>query len=288
VTAPTVLCWVNDFGINAKSPIEIANELSPKWGGILGIDGKSINILSKKYSILIAVDCLTADPFFFQLGREEDKENAEEFLLIIKEVFKYPIEAGVSDFGKGRVFIELFERIFPKIPHQGCVNHFSRYVDMRLPKSKKSKYHQQNEFLRKYIKQILYAQNYNDAEEMLYRFKNIEHLFSAKYHTEIIRSLRKNFRLLTRHFFVPDLPRDNNIVENVIKQLNQKLIQMHGFKDPQNAYNFLKLWFCARRFRPFESSSIKHRRHHSSLSLAGVNTSNIDWLSFSRRKNSNT
>lgn len=275
--------WVNHHGRNAKCPIEIASELNPQWGGILEIDGKHIDIQNQAYTIFIAVDYTTNDPFFFHLAGGEDKENTETFLLIIKEVFEYPIRAAVSDFGKGRVFIDLFNHIFPGIPHQACVNHFSRYVDMRLPKSKKSKYHELNEYLRSYIKNILYAQNYNDAEEMLSRFKNVEHMFVAKYHNEIIRSLKKNFTLLTRHFFEHDLPRDNNAVENVIQQLNQKLNQMHGFKNPQNAYYFLKLWFCARRFRPFECSQIQHRRKLSSLSIAGVNNiSNMDWLKFSQ------
>lgn len=277
------MSWVNHYGRNAKCPIEIASELHPQWGGILEIDGKHIDIQNQPYTIFIAVDYTTNDPFFFYLAGGEDKENTETFLLIIKEVFEYPIRAAVSDFGKGRVFIDLFNHIFPGIPHQACVNHFSRYVDMRLPKSKKSKYHKLNEYLRSYIKNILYAQNYNDAEEMLSRFKNVEHMFVAKYHNEIIRSLKRNFTLLTRHFFEHDLPRDNNAVENVIQQLNQKLNQMHGFKNPQNAYYFLKLWFCARRFRPFECSQIQHRRKLSSLSIAGVNNiSNMNWLKFSQ------
>lgn len=280
-----MLNWVNHFGLNAKSPVEIARALNPQWGGILEIDCKHIDIQNQSYTIFIAVDYPTNDPFFFHLAEGEDKENTEIFLLIIKEVFEYPIRAAVSDFGKGRVFIDLFNQLFPGIPHQACVNHFSRYVDIRLPKSKKSKYHELNEYLRSYINNILYTQSYNDAEEMLSRFSNVENLFVAKYHKEIIRSLRRNIRLLTRHFFEPDLPRDNNVVENIIQQLSQKLNQMHGFKNPQNAYNFLKLWFCARRFRPFECSQIRHRKKLSSLSITGVNNiSDMDWLKFSQQK----
>jgi len=288
VSAPAILNWVNQFGQNAKSPIEIAQELQPQWSGILGVDGKSIKISGAEATVLVAVDLGTNDPFFFHLAEAESEEEAKKFFLIIKEIFHYPVNAVVSDFGKGRVFVNLVEQIFPWVPHQACVLHFSRYVDMKLPKSKKSKYYHQNKFLGNYIKNILFATDFNDADELLIRLRHVEHLFEAKYHKEIIRSLRRNFRLLTAHFFHPDLPRDTNIVENIIKELDGKLAQMHGFKNPQNTYNFLKLWFCAYRFRPFTSSNYSHRNGHCPLSLAEVKTSKIDWLKFSQRRNSNS
>jgi transposase-like protein len=212
------------FGQNAKSPIEIARELQPHWSGILGVDGKPLKISGTEFAVLIAVDIGTNDPFFFQLAEAENSEEAEKFFLIIKEVFNYPVEAIVSDFGKGKVFIDLVQRIFPNVPHQTCVIHFSRYVDMKLPKSKKSAYHQQNELLRDYINSILFATNYNDAEELLTRLENIEYLFGAKYHKAIIKSLRKHFKLLTAHFFHPELPRDTNTVENIVKGLSDSIL----------------------------------------------------------------
>ena len=284
VGATTILSWVNAFGQQAKSPIEIAHDLHPCWTGILGIDGKPITIGDVEACVLIAVDIETGDPFFFHLVEAENEFNVKTFLLIIKEVFRYPIRVLVSDLGKGRVFVQLAEHIFPNTPHQACVAHFSRYVDMTLPKSKKSKYHQHNEFLRKYIHSILFAQSLNDADEMLYRLKNIEHLFQRKYQQKVIRSLRRNFHLLTTHFSWEDVPRDTNVVENIIRQLNRKLIQMHGFKNWDNAYGFLKLWFCAYRFRPFVSSRYPHRNGLSPLSLAGVDISDYDWLKFSQKK----
>jgi transposase-like protein len=272
------------FGQNAKSPIEIAQELQPQWSGILGVDGKPLKISGTEFVVLIAVDIGTNDPFFFYLAEAENEQEAEKFFLIIKEVFNYPVSAIVSDFGKGRVFIDLVRRIFPDVPHQACVVHFSRYVDMRLPKSKKSAYYQQNKLLRRYINNILFANNYNDAEELLIRLRNIECLFEAKYHKATIKSLRKNFELLTAHFFHAGLPRDTNTVENVIKVLESRLRPMYGFKNPENAYQFLKLWFCAYRFRPFANSNYSHRNGRSPLSLAGVETSGVDWLKFSQRK----
>lgn len=285
VSAPAVLGWVNTFGKQAKSPIEIAHDLDPQWSGILGVDGKSLNIEGTEACILIAVDLGTGDPFFFQLVDAEDEEHVRRFFLIIKKVFHYPISAIVSDLGKGRVFVQLAEDVFPGVPHQACVVHFSRYVDMTLPKSKKSKYHQQNAFLRQYVDSILFAQSLNDADEMLCRLQEMEHLFQRKYQRQVIRSLRRNFHLLTTHFSYQDVPRDTNVVENVIRQLNRKLIQMNGFKNRDNAYAFLKLRFCAQRFRPFTCSRYSHRNGLSPLELADVNITGLDWLKFSQNSN---
>jgi hypothetical protein len=284
----TVLSWVNHFGQFAKSPIESAQELQPHWSGILGVDGKPIQIGHEEKVLLLAVDIGTHDPFFFDLVDAEDEIHVRTFFLIIKAVFKYPVQAIVSDFGKGRVFINLIESIFPHALHQTCVVHFSRYVDIKLPKSKKSKHHQQNEFLRDYINHILFAQSFNDAEEMLIRLKNLEPHLVKSYQKQISHSLRKNFELLTAHFFHEDLPRDTNVVENIINNLNRKLIQMRGFRNRQNAYNFFKLWFCAYRFRAFTASRYSVRNGQCPLSLAGVEVANIDWLKFSQKQNSNS
>lgn len=288
VSPPAILNWVNRFGQNAKSPIEIAEELRPQWSGILGVDGKAIKISGAEAVVLVAVDMGTNDPFFFHLAEAENEEEAEKFFLIIRDVFDYPVTAVVSDLGKGRVFVNLVEKIFPDVPHQACVIHFSRYVDMKLPKSRKSKYYHENEILRCYIKDILFATDFNDADELLIRLGHIEHLFQANYQKAIIRSLKRNFKLLTAHFFHPYIQRDTNIVENIIKELDRKLLQTSGFKNPNNVYHFLKLWFCAYRFRPFTSSNYAHRNGHSPLSLTRVKTLKQDWLEFSQRTNSDS
>ncbi len=36
--------WVQELGARAKTPLEVSAELSPKWGGFLGVDGKSIYV----------------------------------------------------------------------------------------------------------------------------------------------------------------------------------------------------------------------------------------------------
>jgi len=287
VSPMTVLNWVNDFAKQSKSPIEIAKSISPKWQGILGIDGKPIKVSGTERTLLIAVDIITHDPFYFILAPAEDAESTEKFLKIIKFVFEYPVRGIVSDFGKGKVFKGLVKECFPTVPHQICVLHFSRYVDIKLPKSKKNKYYLQNELLRSIINQILFANNLNEADEIFQRFHLIENNFSARYHKEIIRSLKNNFELLTAHFTVDELPRDSNIVENIIKQLNRKLHQTDGFGNEANLYNFLKLWFCYYRYHTFTCSRYPGRNGQSPLDLAQANITQPDWLKFTLKNSNN-
>lgn len=279
----TIFLWVDAFGLRAKTPLEIAKELRPQWGGILQVDCKPVSISGQKATVFVAVDVETHDPFHFDLVPAEDQESARRFLRTIKEVLQYPARGIVTDLGKGRLFVGLMEQLFPQVPHQACVIHFLRYVHTRLPRSTKSAYYQQNEFLRFYFKELLCCSSHHNAEKMFLRLIAMEPLFPANYHKTIFRSLKKNFQLLTAHLSYDHLPRDTNVVENVIKQLNMKLKLLHGFKTHQSAYRFLKLWFCAYRFRPFRASQKPSRNGKSPLNLAGVKTQGIDWLEYCQR-----
>jgi hypothetical protein len=271
-----------EYGENSKSPLEVALELKPKWSGLLGVDGKELKIKGKEFTLLVAQDILAFDPVFFSLVDGENIEDSKRFFLIIKDILKYPIKGIVSDLGRGRVFISLIEEIFPDIPHQACIIHFSRYVDMTIPRSKKSVYYGENCFLRNTIKEILFAHNFNDAEEIFQRLSLVRASFSAPYHKRIIKSLERHFDLLTAHFHDPFLVRDNNITENLIKQLNKKLIRSGGFKSIENAYSFLKLWFIYYRFKPFTNSNESCRNGKAPIELANVSIKKKDWLSFSQ------
>ena len=104
--------------------------------------------------------------------------------------------------------------------------------------------------------------------------------FRASYHKRILKSLKKNFHLLTAHFHEELLPRDNNVTENVVGQLNTKLEAMKSLRSDDSAYYFLKLWAAWYRFKPFTDSNFENRKNLSPLQLAGVDTSKLDWLKF--------
>ena len=273
-----LLSCINEFGERCLTPLEIKEKLNPKWSGNLGIDGKPVKIKGKELTVLLAVDQGTQDLVHIDLVDRENEEDCSRFLLTVRDKMNYPIRTIVSDLGKGKVLIDLIEKLFPDIPHQACVVHFARYVDMILPKSKKSPYHSQNQFLRETIKEILFCESYNDAEELFTRLWGMRQSFQVNYQKSILKSLKKHFKLLTAHFFNPELPRDNNITENIVKKLNCKLKLTNGFKNKQNAKNFLKLWAAYYRFEPFTSSKYGYRNGKSPINLAHVKTHNPDWL----------
>ncbi|MFH1006380.1 MAG: transposase [Candidatus Latescibacterota bacterium] len=279
-----LLNWVMEYGKNSKSPLEVAVELKPKWSGLLGVDGKELKIKGKDATLLIAQDILTFDPVCFALADKENVEGSEKFFLTIRDVLQFPTKGIVSDLGRGRAFISVIDAIFPGIPHQACIVHFSRYVNRTVPRSKKSAYYQHNSILRGAIHSILFADQFNDAEEIFHRLLLARDQFTTPYHKTIIKSLERHFDLLTAHFHNPFLVRDNNIIENLIRQLNKKIKQSDGFKTTENTYNFLKLWFIYYRFKPFVNSRESFRNGKAPLQIAGVNLPGPDWLAFSQKR----
>jgi transposase-like protein len=278
-----LLSCINEFGERCFTSLEVKEKLNPKWSGSLGIDGKPVKLKGKELTILLAVDQPTQDLVHIDLVDRENEKECSRFLLTVRDEMNYPIRTIVSDLGKGKVLIDLIEKLFPDIPHQACVVHFARYVDITLPKSKKSPYHSQNQFLRETIKEILFSESYNDAEEMFTRLWSMKQSFQTRYQRRILMSLKRHFKLLTAHFFNPELPRDNNITENIVKKLNCKLKLINGFKNKQNAKNFLKLWAAYYRFQPFSSSKYGYRNRKSPLNLAQVQIPHLDWITYCQK-----
>jgi transposase-like protein len=287
--SPTlILSCINEFGERCLSPLEIKRKLNPRWSGNLGIDGKLIKVKGKQLTVLLAVDQPTQDLVHIDLVDRENEEDCSRFLLTARDEMNYPIRTIVSDLGKGKVLIDLIERLFPSIPHQACLVYFARYVDMTLPKSKKSPYYAQNQFLRQTIKDILFSESYNEAEELFKRLWSMKQYLHTTYQKRILTSLKRHFKLLTAHFFHPELSRDNNITENIVEKLNRKLQLTNGFKNDQNAYNFLKLWADYYRFEPFTASNYSYRNGKSPLNLAQVQTPDFDWLTLCQQDKSDS
>src|SRR5918996_4758057 len=105
------------------------------------------------------------------------------------------------------------------------------------------------------------------------RFKGIGRVDS-------LRALERNFDLYAARHFAPGLPPDNNVTENVIKQLNKKLRLMEGFSSVDSAERYVRLLVGCYRFKRFTDSCRRANNGKAPLELAGVDIAGRDWLSF--------
>lgn len=280
-TPYTLFKIVNSLGANCKSTIEVAKELKPNWSGYLFIDEKSIWIKGTEWFLLLAVDLSTQDIVHWDLVPVEDELNVAWFLIATKFAIGYPFRGIISDllpefFGTSRWLL-------PEIPHQFCAYHALKTTEFYL------KYHYRgsdkfwaNRFLL-ITKIICQCKTMETAQRALaYLECHREELKKAKL-LKRLNILRIRFPHLIERFNDPNLRADNNIIENVIKQLNQKLKKIAGFKTYQTAYNSLSLLIMHYRFHKFNCSRFYGNNGKSPLELAGIDTSKINWVRFSQR-----
>ena len=66
---------------------------------------------------MLAVELVSHHPVHFNLVEAENHEQCQRLLLTIRDELRYPLQAVVSDMGKGRVFLKLVAKLFPFVPH---------------------------------------------------------------------------------------------------------------------------------------------------------------------------
>jgi transposase-like protein len=271
---------INKLGERCKDSLQIADELQPRWSGFLGCDGKVIKIHGEEWVLLTAVDLGTQDIVESTLAKGEDYISIDLFLRRVRDSIGYVPKEGVVDVD--RAWIEAWRDIFPDAPLQLCVVHFERIVDREMPRRKRT---QKQEHLKDMVRQVIYAKDEASARQVLNEILELKRrrYFTGKKSLYIIRSLNRNFDMLTTHFRVPGSFRDNNITESVNGKIQMRLYLIRGYKKVKSARNSLKLIALHYRFNPFTSCKNKELNGKSPLNLAGVKTNNIDWISFSQR-----
>jgi hypothetical protein len=247
------------------------------WGGFLGIDGKVIRVKGDKRCLLIGVDHPTQDLVHALVL---DSETADGFARLATEA---RLDAGlalkgvVSDLGPG--FAQIHRDHFGSVPFQACRVHFDRRLDQEIPKSLWSAKAPLYAELKERIRAVLYAGDYDRAVGLLQALKRDRARFKGIGKVDMIRSLERSFDLFMAHHFTPGLPADNNVAENVIKQLNKKLRLMEGFESIESAERYVRLLVGCYRFKRF-TDSLNGSNGKAPLELAGVDLRGRDWLSF--------
>ena len=242
VSKTAILKWLPQIA-KTHSTIYTIQDKS-RWSGLIQIDGKELKIKGVKHVLLVSSDAKSKIPIHYELVSAENKENTRNFLENLIQYYNIPIQGVISDFGRGKCFVKLVHELFPNVPHQVCLVHFMRYINLFLPRTKKSRYYWRNHVLKWIIKKVLLATTREESLEWMNRFLNWIPFFKASYHKRFVHSLLNNYALLTRHYEHPFLVTNTNIIENTNRQIARKLKNLDGFKSFYNAEHFLHIWFA--------------------------------------------
>jgi hypothetical protein len=278
--------WVLSAGAAARSPLSVSAALAPPaWGGFLGVDGKAIWVRGEKHCLLLGVDHPTQDVVHALVAEAETGELVARLVTEAVADAGYPLRGLVSDLAPGTR--EAVLNYFGHLPFQACRIHFSRRLDQNLPKDKKSPAAPRRAELRARVRAILYAPTeeearrlYSELRQERDRFQGLGRPLRGTKRWDPLASLGRDFELYCAHHRTPGLPPDNNITENVVKQLGKKLRLMEGFESTQSAEGYSHLLIGCYRFKRFTDSSWLDSNGKAPLELAGVDLHGIDWLSY--------
>jgi len=272
-----------DLGIGCRSPAEVSIELQPTWCGYLLVDSDTIFVGSHQEKLLLCGDVYSQDIPHAALVQFEGAKEWGQFFATLKDQVKYPIKGLVAD---GDPAIEAaWHKVFPAVPFQLCVLHYERNLKgfLKYRFTQKPGYWRETERFLAAVHWLLYADQLGTAIRYFNAIAN-DPGFQQAGLVEPIANLKERFPQLVTHHNFPGLPRTTNIIEGIISRLDTKITASKSYKHHNTAWATLKLLIMRYRFKPFEAcqKKNKHKNGKSPLQLAGADTSNINWVTFSQ------
>ena len=284
--------------------LSVAKKFQPLWSGVLVFDGKVVRVydpitekLNPEYLTdderkwihkmrwLCGVDYGTGDLPHYDLGESENMIDLVMYFQNLKSI-KYPLIALVCD---GNPLIpRAAKHVFGKqIIVQRCTRHFLEDLRKLLPTEEESKEERiQLEQLILLIKSVIEADTLEMARENLIFLKRHSDSFGSQIKRIMLSMFKRSKIELTAHLLHPELriPHTSNDIENLFKQLMQRLKTIGRFFHQTYAKNYLNAWALLRRFTPFTDcrNGRRHRNRKSPLQLAGCELQNIDPLKLKR------
>jgi hypothetical protein len=113
-----------------KSPLEVAQELPPRWTGYLHLEGKGIKLKglpAYAWTAFLAQDNTGDIVHLARWEGAEQRERIRDFLLVIRDTLPDPIRGVLSDLREDILWA--VSQVWPTIPHQGCLTHTWRLID---------------------------------------------------------------------------------------------------------------------------------------------------------------
>jgi transposase-like protein len=325
-TAKAICKMVNEVARRAKTTMEVAQELKPAWSGWLCIDGKVIRIKGVKYCLLIGVDIkkdivhgLLAEGEFRSAWKQFHEELWNKLRYPMRGCISdmdEDLEWGFQQVWGAKPHQYCTKHMDDTIDRLTNYNAIKRKLDKLKEKlddvSRQAAHHavgfsaarqkkvvqiqkaiaelrQTDKWeleLRDLAQAFIYAKTKAEALKAFNQILKRKRYYKKGDLTTLVSSLQRYKEGLLAHFDHPQMPRTNNVAENVIKQLERRLKTIEGFQTYPTAQGYLNLLILYLRFKPFTDCrrKNKHQNGKSRLELVGVETKKLDWIKFSQRK----
>lgn len=288
-----IMALVHNVTTQAKDSIWIANHFTPKWSGVLALDGKSIKVYDKlskqlknkisnneffalnRKTWLCGIDYGTGDLPHYDIADEETKIDLVMYFQTLKEI-GYPLRVLVCD---GNTDIpDSAKHVYGEdIIVQLCTRHFTEALKRHAGALVE---HSHTLKIINLIQRIIEAADLEQAGKYLSLLKQTPR--TNRIEKELIAMFKLNSEKLTAHLLHPEIviPHTTNDIENLFKQLNLRLKSIGRFNHWRYARDYLKFWALLRRFTPFTDcrKGRKWRNGKAPIELAGVNITGIDCL----------
>ncbi len=232
------------YAQHVSSPLEHFVSHKKQAAGILLMDGKWVRILGESFCIHIAYDTGIGVVDYWI----DCTENKQAYGYILRRLHDagYELRVAVSD-GHSSL-TTLFEE--EHIPHQRCLFHLLQDLQEML------KIHGElfggNHILYSRLKYILKAPTLEKFVERFEAFRTRSvSLFTTSKQRYTVQWFWKNIHDATVHlsFSEGEVPRTNNLLENLNGQIEARLKTFRGVKSEKSLHNLLKVLFRFRNYK---------------------------------------
>lgn len=229
---------------------------------------------------LCGIDYGTGDLPHYALA---DSENRIDLVLFFKQLKKngYILRNLVSDGNqeilRAAKFVYGDDLIF-----QLCIKHFLEGLKGLMIQHEAENNVSRTQELINEIRKIIKAESLQEAKELLDILKRKSNRYRSNIQKQIKFQFKEKINDLIAYLRYPEreIPRTNNDIENIFRQVSLNIKSIGRFMNFWNAHNYLNAWALMRRFTKFTDckKGRKHRNGKAPLEIAGCDINKLDYL----------
>lgn len=234
------------YAESLQTPLDHLKKNLSKASKILLLDGKHVNILGESVCVHIAYDTVIGVIDY----RIDDTENKTAYTYVLRRLrdLKYVPICVISD-DHSRITPLLQEE---RIPHQLCIFHLLKSLNRMLTQGNKinSDIPVQYQVMYSRIKGVFKTKNIEDLPNRIDQFRKLQVCWKGKTHQFVLNWFwNKLANAVIGLSFEENVPRTNNLLENLNGQIEARLKTFRGVKSEDSLNKILKILFYLRKYK---------------------------------------